>query len=182
MKTLRFASVGTALLVIGACANGHDALQSTAPSATQGPTPERSLTAAAPVQTSGHFDAIVDFSTITLTPRGQNCLLQVDGRLVFTGTIVGTANGHTSALEFAPCDQVALHPPGTYPDVFKSVATFQGTIGGQPAHSNLLYMGRVQVGGAIDGRLVFSDGVAGELAVQSIVAVGGTYSGSLVVK
>ena len=181
MNTMRFASVGMALLVIGACANGRDALQATAPSI-QGPTSERSLTAVAPVQTSGHFDAIVDFSTITLTPRGENCLLQVDGRLVFTGTIVGTANGHTSALEFAPCDQVALHPPGTFPDVFKSVATFEGTIAGQPAHSNLQYMGRVQVGGAIDGRLVFSNGVAGELDVNSIVAVGGTYSGSLVVK
>ena len=181
MKTLRLAFVGTALLVIGACANGHDALQATAPW-TQGPAPERSRSAAAPVQTSGHFDAIVDFATITLAARGSNCLLQVHGRLVFTGTIVGTANGETSALEFAPCDQVAVHPPGTYPDVFKSVATFDGTIGGQPAHSNLLYMGRVQVGGAIDGRLVFSNGVAGELAVQSIVAVGGTYTGSLVVK
>jgi len=171
-----------ALLVVGACAYGHDALEPTAPSAARGPTSGRSASAAAPVQTSGHFDAIVDFSTITLTPRGDNCLLEVDGRLVFTGTIVGTATGHTSALEFAPCDQVALHPPGTFPDVFKSVATFEGTISGQPAHSDLLYMGRVQIGGAIDGRLVFSNGVAGELDVNSIVAVGGTYSGSVVVK
>jgi hypothetical protein len=43
-------------------------------------------------------------------------------------------------------------------------------------------MGRVQVGGAIDGRFIFSNGVAGELDVKSVVAVGGTYQGSLVVK
>lgn len=180
MKTLRFATIGTALLVASACANGNDAL--VAPTMMRGLASERSASAMAPVQTSGHFDAIVDFSTVTLTPKGRNCLLQVRGQLVFTGTIQGTATGRTSALEFAPCDQVAVSPPGTFQDVFKSVATFEGTVGGQPAHSDLLYMGRVQVGGAIDGRLVFSNGVAGELDVQSIVAVGGTYSGSLVVK
>jgi len=182
MKALRFASLGVALVIVSACANDDDPVRATAPSAIQGPTSDRSVASAAPVQTSGHFDAIVDFSTITLTPRGANCLLGVDGRLVFSGTIQGTATGHTSALEFAPCDQVAVNPPGTFEDVFKSVATFDGTIAGQPAHSDLLYMGRVQVGGAIDGRLVFSNGIAGMLDATSIVAVGGTYSGSLVVK
>jgi len=39
----------------------------------------------------------------------------------------------------------------------------------------------VQVGGAIDGRLIFSNGVAGELHANAIVAVGGTYNGQLVV-
>lgn len=182
MKAIRFASIGVILVIVSACANDRGPLRATAPAAIQGPTSEFSVASAAPVQTSGHFDAIVDFSTITLTPRGANCLLGVDGRLVFSGTIQGTAVGHTSALEFAPCDQVAINPPGTFEDVFRSVATFDGTIGGQPAHSDLLYMGRVQVGGAIDGRLVFSNGVAGALDVASIVAVGGTYSGSLVVR
>lgn len=141
-----------------------------------------SWSAAHPLQTSGHFDAIVDFSTVSLTPRGRNCLLEVSGRIVFSGTIRGTANGRTSALEFGPCSEVAVKPPGTFPDVFKSVATFEGTIGGQPAKSDLLYMGRVQTGGAIDGRFVFSNGVAGELEVNAIVAVGGEYRGSLVLK
>jgi hypothetical protein len=143
---------------------------------------EPASSAAAPVQTLGHFDAIVDFSTVTLAPKGGNCLLEVSGRIVFSGTIQGTANGRTSALEFAPCSEVATHPPGTFPDVFKSVAVFDGTIAGQPAHSNLLYMGRVAVGGTIDGRFVFSNGVAGEVDVNAIVAVGGEYSGSVVVK
>jgi hypothetical protein len=106
----------------------------------------------------------------------------VQGHIIFHGTIEGTANGTTSALEFAPCSEVAVNPPGTFPDEFKSVAVFDGTVAGEPAHANLLYMGRVQVGGAIDGRFVFSNGVAGDLAVQSIVAVGGTYSGPVVVK
>jgi hypothetical protein len=178
MNTLRLVGISTALLVASACAGGRDALQPTAPSfSVQG-----AASPSGPIQVSGHFDAIVDFSTVTLTPKGGNCLLEISGRLVFTGTIEGTATGRTSALEFAPCAAVAINPPGTFEDVFKSVATFTGTIAGRPAQSNLLYMGRVQVGGAIDGRFVFSNGVAGELDVKSVVAVGGTYSGSVVVK
>ena len=178
MKALRLVVSGTALLVATACTGGRDAPQPTAPSFSA----QVSASPAGPVQTSGHFDAIVDFSTVTLTPKGGNCLLEISGRLVFTGTIEGVATGRTSALEFAPCADVAIHPPGTFEDVFKSVATFEGTIAGQPARSNLLYMGRVQVGGTIAGRFVFSNGVAGELDVNAVVAVGGEYRGSVVVK
>jgi hypothetical protein len=46
----------------------------------------------------------------------------------------------------------------------------------------VLYMGSVAPpNGEIDGRLVFSNGVAGVLDVEARVAVGGSYSGSLVV-
>jgi hypothetical protein len=178
----RLLSTVTVLLAATACANGRDALQPTVPPLGGSEAAQRAASAAQPIQTSGRFDAIVDFSTVTLTPRGRNCLLQVSGRIVFHGTIEGTATGRTSALEFGPCAEVALNPPGTFPDVFKSVAAFTGTIAGQPAHSDLLYMGRVQQGGAIDGRFIFSNGVAGELDVNAIVAVGGTYRGSVVVR
>ncbi|MFN2563900.1 MAG: hypothetical protein ABR499_02655 [Gemmatimonadaceae bacterium] len=116
-----------------------------------------------------------------MTPRGRNCLLQVNGRLVFTGTIEGTATGTTRALVFAPCSEVATSPPGTFPDVFKSELRFEGTVDGKPAQANVLYMGRVQPGGQIEGRLVFSKGVAGRLEVDAQVAVGGKYRGSVVV-
>jgi hypothetical protein len=138
-------------------------------------------TASTPVQTAGTFAVTIDFSKVTLTPRGENCLLQVPGQAVFQGTIVGTGSGITSALEFAPCSQVAINPPGTFPDVFHFDGDFTGTVAGVPATANLRYMGRVQVGGAIDGRFVFSNGVAGELDVDAIVAVGGSYSGQVVV-
>lgn len=181
MNVRRFVSTLAVLLVASACTDARDPLQPPTPSfaaslrsAAAGP--------AGPVATSGHFDAIVDFSTVSLMPKGGNCLLQVDGRIVFSGTIQGTATGRTSALEFGPCSQVAVNPPGTFPDVFKSVATFQGTIDGRPAKSDLLYMGRVAVGGAIDGRFVFSNGIAGALDVNAIVAVGGTYRGQVVVR
>ena len=175
----RLLATVTVLLVAGACADAPNAPQPTPSLASRNGPP---ASAAQPVHTSGHFDAIVDFRTVSLTPRGRNCLLQVSGQIIFHGTIEGTATGRTNALEFGPCSEVAVNPPGTFPDVFKSVASFTGTIAGQGAHSNLLYTGRVAQGGAIDGHFIFSNGVAGELDVKAIVAVGGEYSGSVVVK
>ena len=85
------------------------------------------------------------------------------------------------ALVVAPCADVMTTPPGTYRDVFKSELEFEGTVDGEPAEANVLYMGRVQPGGAIEGRLVFSNGVQGRLEVDAVVAVGGDYSGEVVV-
>jgi hypothetical protein len=183
MRTLRLVAAGTALLIVGGCENDRSILHPTAPAPSgQGHSSELSATRARQVQTSGHFDAIVDFSTLTLTPRGQNCLLQVKGQLVFTGTLEGEATGQTTALVFAPCSDVATTPPGTFRDVFKSELVFEGTVDGEPARANVLYMGGVQPGGRIEGRLVFSRGVAGRLEVDALVAVGGEYSGSVVVR
>ena len=178
MNIPRLVVSAAALLLVG-CADERDP---TAPALMiEADLPDLSAAAARRVETSGDFAAIVDFSTLTLTPRGSNCLLEVEGQLVFTGTIEGTATGRTSALVFASCADVATSPPGTYPDVFKSELTFEGTVDGEPAEANVLYMGRVQVGGEIDGRLVFSNGVEGVLEAEAIVAVGGDYSGFLVV-
>lgn len=179
MKVLRLVAVGTAVLAIGGCADGSE--ETLGPTGAALHASELAMSPARQVEASGHFDAIVDFSTLTLTPRGSNCLLEVEGRLVFTGTIEGTASGQTSALVFAPCTDVATTPPGTYRDVFRSDAVFEGTVGGQPAQANLRYMGRVQPGGRIEGRLILSNGVQGRLEVEAQVAVGGEYHGSVVV-
>ena len=175
MSTLRLASLGTALLVIGGCADGRGVV------APQPRAAGLALSSTGPVQAAGHFDAHVDFSTLTLEPRGRNCLLTVKGQLVFTGTIEGTGTGQTTALVFAPCSEVAVTPPGTYADRFRSEAVFDGTVDGQPATSKLVYMGYTAVGGHIDGKLIFSNGVAGEVSASAQVAVGGDYQGTVVV-
>lgn len=180
MKIVRPLAIAPALL-IAACSADNRTIDPTGPSFSAQSHASDRATPARQVQTSGHFDAIVDFSTLTLTPRGQNCRLTVRGRLVFSGTIQGTANGETSALVFATCSEVASNPPGTFPDVFKSEAVFDGTVAGQPAHANLLYMGRSEPGGHISGRFVFSRGVEGRLEVESQLAVGGQYHGMVVV-
>jgi len=177
MRSLRLVATGTALLTAAGCAERHDVA---GPATTQLTT--RSAAAARQVQASGDFGAFVDFSTLTLTPRGQNCLLEVEGRLVFSGTIAGTATGRTSALVSATCAEVATTLPGTYSDVFRSVLSFEGTVDGEPAQADVIYAGRVQPGGTIDGRLLFSGDVRGELSADARVAVGGEYSGTVVVQ
>ena len=170
-----------ALLVGISCSEGRALLDPMAPERSlQRSAAEPSLFAGSPIATSGEFDAVVDFSTLTLTPRGTNCLLEVDGQLVFSGPIEGPATGRTSALVFATCAEVSTNPPGTFRDVFRSELEFDGTVNGVPAQAHVMYQGRVQEGGQIDGRLQFSKGVAGVLEVDAQVAVGGSYSGSVV--
>jgi hypothetical protein len=168
--------LATMSLTVLAC--GDTALEPMAPNAE----PSFAAAAAGPVDVSGTYQAVVDFSTLTLTPRGRNCRLVVDGMLVLSGTIEGTATGTTTALVFAPCSEVATTPPGTYRDVFTSELHFVGTVDGEPAEADGLYQGTTQVGGAIEGHLHFFNGVAGVLDVDAIVAVGGSYEGTLVVR
>ena len=180
MRIRRLAVAGTALLIVGGCADGRTIVDPA--SASVSSVSARSAQPARQVEVSGHFDALVDFSTLVLTPRGRNCLLQVKGQLVFTGTIEGTATGQTNALVFAPCEQVATTPPGTFPDVFRSTLAFEGTVDGEPARAKVLYVGGVEPGGRIDARLILSNGVAGSLEAAAVVAVGGEYRGSVVVR
>ena len=122
MNIPRLVVSGTALILVG-CADARDPTAPALP--VRSDLPGLSAEPARRIETSGSFAAIVDFSTLTLTPRGRNCLLQVEGELVFTGTIQGTGMGQTSALVFAPCSDVATTPPGTFPDVFKSELVFR---------------------------------------------------------
>ena len=134
------------------------------------------------IRASGEFTANVDFTTLTLTPRGRNCVLSVAGSLVFTGTIAGTTTGRTTALVLAPCEAVATNPPGTFRDVFKSPFTFTGTIAGQPVEATGVYQGGVDPGGHIDGEILFRTGAHGVLRVDAVVAQGGSYRGKVVVR
>ena len=177
MKRLHLLALSATLLTGAGCADGPAALEPTAPELQY-----LSTAAGPPIAASGTFDAVVDFSTLTLTPRGSNCLLEVAGQLVFSGTIEGTAAGTTSALVFASCPEVGSNPPGTFADVFKSDLEFTGTVDGESAQASVLYQGRAQPGGRIDARILFSRGVAGVLDAEAQLAVGGSYSGSLVVR
>lgn len=182
MKDMHRMAAAVALLVGVGCSDGRAVLDPTAPEvalrgAAPGPTAFAGRTPA-----SGEFDAIVDFSTLTLTPRGRNCLLEVDGQLVFSGTIEGAATGTTRALVFATCAEVSMNPPGTFRDVFRSELEFEGSVDGEAAGARMIYQGRVQEGGGIDGRVLLSNGMAGVLEVEAQVAVGGSYSGSVVVR
>ena len=175
MRFLRLAATGMVALTVGGCADRPTILDPDYAFAL-------AVSSARRIQASGRFDAQVDFTTLTLTPRGRNCLIQVKGRLVFTGTLAGPAIGQTTALVSAACLAVAANPPGTIPDVFHSELVFDGLVNGEPAHTNVRYMGRSEPGGHIAGRLLLSHGVEGRLAVDARLAVGGVYDGAVVLR
>lgn len=129
------------------------------------------------VPARGAFTANVDFSTLTLTPVGDDCLLVVEGLIEFTGTLDGAAPARTRALILASCSEVAVTPPGTFKDVFTSRLEFAGTVNGAPAVGDIVYRGITEVGGGIEAVLVLSNGLRGVLKVEAVVAVGGTYKG-----
>ena len=145
------------------------------------PAGDRSGAAArAAVPASGKFDASVDLSSITLRDTGSGkCELTVNGTLTFRqdGTLVGVAQGVTTALIFAPCALVGVTPPGTYFDVFRFKGAFTGTVNGKSANGELTYAGVTSPGGAIDAVIVLRGAATAVLRANAIVAQGGTYAG-----
>jgi hypothetical protein len=63
--------------------------------------------------------------------------------------------------------------------VFKSELKFTGTADGVPVTADITYQGITQVGGDIEAKLILSNGLTGELDVDAVVAVGGSYTGSI---
>lgn len=131
------------------------------------------------VPAKGNFTVEIDFSTLSLTPVDQNCLLVVEGIVNFTGTLEGIAFARTRALASASCDEVSTLPPGAYEDVFTSEFEFAGNINGQPIVSDMTYRGTTAIGGKIAAVFIPSNGLSGRLTVDAIVAVGGSYNGLL---
>jgi hypothetical protein len=138
--------------------------------------------AAQPVQASGDFVASIDFTTVSFTPVGANCLLEVAGQFTFSGELEGGGSSLTRALILAPCDDVAVTPPGTFRDVFSAHIEFSGTLGGVPVTAGVHYHGTVEEGGAIRGVMNFSGDLRGGVRVDGQAAVGGTYDGTIVLK
>jgi hypothetical protein len=130
-----------------------------------------------PPQAGGTFEVTIDFATLSLTPVGANCLLEVEGAVEFEGTLEGQASSVTTALVRAACSEVVASPPGTFPDVFSARLQFAGTFDGVPVEAGIVYRGTAEVGGSIRGVMILSDGLRGALRVDAILAEGGSYQG-----
>lgn len=184
MKRTHFVTVLAATVLLGsACGDARTPLDpaTTELSLSGGAAAQAASAAAAPTAATGDFQAILDFETLTATPAGGNCVLEVDGELVFSGTLEGIAPGRSTARVFAPCPDVLANPPGTFPDVFKSEADFDGTVNGEPAQASLVYQGTTEPGGQIDARIRLSGGLHGVSRVDAQLGVGGSYDGFVIV-
>ena len=134
----------------------------------------------------GAFTAEVFFNTLVPRPVGNSkCEFVVQGRLTFSGTLNGVAEGTTTALIEAPCAD-ALNPAnlGVFRDVFRFKGTFSGTVAGVPANGDLSYAGVTRPGGSIDANIKLrADGTNATLhTVTARLGVGGIYHGVAVTK
>lgn len=131
-----------------------------------------------PVPAAGSFTVALAQEPPQARPIfGGLCELRVNGSLTFTGTLDGVATGTTTALVFAPCDEVLRQPFGTFADVFRSEARFAGTVAGQPATATLVYTGVSAAGGDIQAAIVLEGGARAALRVEARLADGGSYTG-----
>ncbi|MEZ4725921.1 MAG: hypothetical protein R3E79_02180 [Caldilineaceae bacterium] len=107
---------------------------------------------------------------------GANCLLTVQGQLIFSGRLTGLAIGTTRALVFADCSAALANPPGTFADVFKSKLLYTGTIDSvSVTNAAMIYQGRTAVGGVITGQMRVASSRRNILYVEGEVAQGGSY-------
>lgn len=129
---------------------------------------------AATATPDGTFGAIP--TSIHGTQVGANCLLTVQGQLIFFGRLTGLATGTTYALVFADCDTALVHLPGTFADVFRSELTYTGTIDGIPiTNAVMIYQGQTAAGGVITGQMRLANDGQVILSVEGKVAEGGRY-------
>jgi hypothetical protein len=138
------------------------------------------------VDASGAFAAEVFFNTLVTRDIGNSkCEFVIQGRLTFSGTLEGVAEGTTTALIDAPCAE-ATDPAnlGAFADVFRFEGTFSGTVDGVPATGGLTYAGITRPGGSIDARIrLRADGAKATLhTVTAQLGVGGTYRGVAITK
>ena len=136
--------------------------------------------AAQRIDASGAYTAVVDLASLVPRQVGSNrCEFEVQGRLIFEGTLIGEADGTTTALVFAPCAEATTNPPGTSKDVFRFEGSFSGTVAGVPTAGQLTYAGITRAGGAIRAVIRLSgDNARATLHTRDArVLVGGSYRG-----
>jgi hypothetical protein len=73
------------------------------------------------------------------------------------------AGGHC-IITYGPCP-VGPPVPGAYAEDWIAHGTFAGTVHGAPASASLSYTGHAKAGGEVQGRIVLSDGLEGQLRV-----------------
>lgn len=137
------------------------------------------------VDAAGAFEAEAFFDTLVTRDVGNSkCEFTVQGRLTFSGTLEGLAEGTTVALIDAPCAE-ATDPAnlGAFRDVFRFKGAFYGTVDGVPALGHLRYAGVTMPGGSIDASIrLHADRAWATLhTVTAQLGVGGTYRGVAVI-
>ena len=61
-----------------------------------------------------------------------------------------------------PCGE----PPGKYNEEWIAFGLFRGTVDGMPKSGKFIYTANVKAGGDVEGKIIFGQGIDGELTVK----------------
>lgn len=93
---------------------------------------------------------------------GRLCIVEVKQSYAIAGTLSGSIEIDFRILVAGSCGL----PPGTFDEEWIAYGTFVGTVKGSPVSGSLSYVADVKAGGEVNGRIVFGQGIEGELRVH----------------
>jgi hypothetical protein len=98
--------------------------------------------ATAPTEVSGHYWMSAPPANRVWRPAGNNCIVEVDLNLGYTGDLVGTSTGHYRIVSHGPCE--ADGPvPYKHHETLKARGTFTGIVAGKSGSFDFTYEGKV---------------------------------------
>ncbi len=93
---------------------------------------------------------------------GKGCIVEIKLPYNITGTLTGNLEIDFRILVNGPCGE----PAGTYDEEWIAFGSFSGTVDGSPGSGKFTYTADVKTGGDVDGKIVFGQGIDGELVVK----------------
>jgi uncharacterized protein (TIGR02246 family) len=93
---------------------------------------------------------------------GEGCIVEIKQPYNITGTLNGKLEIDSRILVYGPCGE----PPGTYNEEWIAFGSFTGTIDGALRTGKFTYTANVKVGGDVEGKIIFGQGLEGELLVK----------------
>ena len=93
---------------------------------------------------------------------GESCIVDLTQTYTVTGTLSGMFEINFRIIVHGPCTE----PPGTYDEEWIAYGIFSGILNNTQTDGKFTYIAKVGEGGNIDGKIVFGQGISGELKVK----------------
>ena len=93
---------------------------------------------------------------------GDVCIVDLVQNYFVTGSLSGTFSIDYRILVYGPCGE----PPGTYSEEWIAYGVFKGKLKETPAFGKFNYIAESKPGGEIVGKMVFNQGMKGNLLIK----------------
>lgn len=98
----------------------------------------------------------------TRVEAGESCIVDLTQAYSVTGTLSGSFEINFRIIVHGPCSE----PPGTYDEEWIAYGTFIGTVNNTETEGKFTYTAEVRESGNIDGKIIFGQGITGELNIE----------------